>query len=105
MPDGTRSYPARRYPIFGNDLGAVEIRIGTTEFECIGLAPPDDHPHVYLNMGERENILCPYCATAFRFDPKLGRCEASPAACGYAGPPIHGMPDVGRPLPEAVGSA
>jgi uncharacterized Zn-finger protein len=105
MADGTRSNAAQRYPTYRNDDGALEIRIGTTEFACIGLAPPDDHPHIYLNMGDRKNILCPYCATAYRFDPTLGGCEASPAACGYTGSPIRGMPEIGRRPLEAAGSA
>jgi uncharacterized Zn-finger protein len=54
---------------FRNDHGAPEIRIGLREFECIGAAPPHDHPHIYLDMGENDAILCPYCATLFRFDP------------------------------------
>ena len=32
--------------------------------------------HVYINMGEQDAILCPYCATRFRFDPRLGPSEA-----------------------------
>jgi uncharacterized Zn-finger protein len=103
MPNGTRSSPARRHATYRNDDGALEIRIGAREFECIGLAPPDDHPHVYLNMGERMNILCPYCATAYRFDPKLGRREADPASSAYVGAPMRGMPEAGRRPLEAVG--
>jgi uncharacterized Zn-finger protein len=103
MPDGTRSNAARRHPAYRNDDGALEIRIGTTEFECIGLAPPDDHPHVYLNMGEQVSILCPYCATAYCFDPKLGHCEADPASSAYVGVPVSGMPEPGRRPLEAVG--
>jgi hypothetical protein len=38
---------------------------------CVGESPPQDHPHVYINMGEADTILCPYCATRFRFDPRL----------------------------------
>ena len=26
---------------------------------CIGESPPQDHPHVYINMGEADTILCP----------------------------------------------
>ena len=29
-------------------------------------------------MGEADTILCPYCGTAFRFDPGLTPLEASP---------------------------
>jgi hypothetical protein len=41
------------------------------EFECIGESPPQDHPYVYINMGEADTILCPYCGTRFIFDPRL----------------------------------
>jgi uncharacterized Zn-finger protein len=105
MPDGALSYAAPCQPTHRNDGGALEIRIGTREFECIGLAPPDDHPHVYLNMGERENILCPYCATAYRFDPKLGHCEANPPACENVASSIRDTPEIGPCLLEPVGSA
>jgi len=59
------------YPKFKNDRGVPEICIGVREFMCIGESPPQDHPHVYINMGEADTILCPYCATRFRFDPRL----------------------------------
>jgi len=35
--------------------------------KCIGVSPPQDHPHIYINMGEADTILCPYCGTRFRF--------------------------------------
>ena len=40
--------------------------------------PPQDHPHVYINMGETDTILCPYCGTRFRFDPQLAPRDADP---------------------------
>ena len=66
------------YLKFRNDRGVVEIRIGVREFKCIGVSPPQDHPHVYINMGEADTILCPYCTTRFRFDPRLTRLDADP---------------------------
>jgi uncharacterized Zn-finger protein len=56
------------YPKFRNARGVPEICIGVKQFMCIGESPPQDHPHVYINMGEADTILCPYCATRFRFD-------------------------------------
>lgn len=53
------------HPKFHNDLGVPEIHIDVREFECIGASPPHDHPHIYLDMGENDAILCPYCATKF----------------------------------------
>src|SRR2546421_4297233 len=54
------------YPKFKNDRGVPEICIGVKEFMCIGESPPQDHSHIYINMGEADTILCPYCATRFR---------------------------------------
>jgi uncharacterized Zn-finger protein len=63
------------YPKFRNDRGVPEICIGVKEFMCIGESLPQDHPHVYINMGEADTILCPYCATRFCFDPRLTLLE------------------------------
>jgi len=71
------------YPKFHNAVGALVVRIGSREFKCIGDKPPQDHPHVYLNMGDVSEIVCPYCSTLFRFDPSLGVNEADPADCAY----------------------
>jgi uncharacterized Zn-finger protein len=68
-------------PVFSNPLGVRRIEIGVTSFDCIGLLPPDDHPHVYLNMGEHADIQCPYCSTRYRFNPALGWNETTPANC------------------------
>jgi uncharacterized Zn-finger protein len=71
------------YPKFQNEVGAPMVRIGCHEFECVGDKPPQDHPHIYLNMGDVGEIVCPYCSTLFRFDPTLGAREADPADCAY----------------------
>ena len=72
------------YPKFRNDRGVPEICIGVKEFMCIGESPPQDHPHVYINMGEAGTILCPYCATRFRFDPRLTASDADPPDSFFA---------------------
>ena len=72
------------YLKFRNDRGVPEIRIGVREFKCIGVSPPQDHPHVYINMGEADTILCPYCATRFRFDPRLTPLDADPPDSFFA---------------------
>jgi uncharacterized Zn-finger protein len=59
------------YAKFRNDNGVPEIRIGIKEFKCIGVSPPQDHPHIYLDMGSDDTIQCPYCATSFRRDAEL----------------------------------
>ena len=63
---------------FKNDRGVPEIRIGAKEFKYAGASDPQDHPHIYLNMGSAETILCPYCATSFCYDPRLEPHEADP---------------------------
>jgi len=75
---------AGRYPKFQNDLAVPEIRIGRREFNCIGASPPHDHPHVYINMGDRDTILCPYCATRYRYDARLGPFDAVPQDSFFA---------------------
>jgi uncharacterized Zn-finger protein len=43
--------------LFRNDGGVKVIRIGVKDFGCIGETPPQDHPHVYLELGVQEQIL------------------------------------------------
>ena len=78
--------PAGAYLKFRNDRGVREICIGVKEFKCIGESPPQDHPHIYINMGEADTInmgeadtiLGPYCGTGFRFDPRLTPLDTEP---------------------------
>ena len=71
------------YAKFKNDGGVSEVRIGVKEFKCAGASAPQDHPHIYLEMGEAETILCPYCGTLFRYDPRIGPGEADPPDCVF----------------------
>ncbi len=64
-----------------NDNGIAEIQIGMREIICIGASPPHDHPHVYLNMGLSEAMMCPYCATSFCFTPMLAPDGVTPIDC------------------------
>jgi uncharacterized Zn-finger protein len=68
-------------PHFHNDPGIPVIEIGAHEFMCVGATPPYDHPHVFLDMGDENEIICPYCSTLYRFDEKLDPHEARPASC------------------------
>jgi uncharacterized Zn-finger protein len=70
------------YPKFHNEIGVPIVRIGCHEFECIG-EPPQDHPHIYLNMGDASEIVCASCSTLFCFDPTLGGREANPVDCAW----------------------
>ena len=71
-------------PHFHNDAGVAVIEIGAREFMCIGANPPLDHPHVFLDMGGDNEIICPYCSTLCRHDPSLDPRAARPAECAYA---------------------
>jgi uncharacterized Zn-finger protein len=71
------------YPKFKNDLGVREIRIGARQFACIGASPPNDHPHVYLDMGESDRIVCPYCSTVFLYTSALAPFAADPPECVF----------------------
>jgi uncharacterized Zn-finger protein len=82
----SRELQMEGYPKFHNEVGVPIVRIGCRQFECIGDKPPQDHPHIYLNMGGASEIVCPYCSTLFRFDGSLGAHEADPRDCAYAGP-------------------
>jgi uncharacterized Zn-finger protein len=92
MSDAQPIHQTRKYPKFRNDHAAPEVRIGVREFNCVGVSPPQDHPHVYLNMGSQDTILCPYCVTLFRFDPRLGPSEANPQDCVYTDPLASNLP-------------
>lgn len=93
---------------FHNEIGAGRIKVGAKDFMCIGALPPFDHPHVFVNMGETNEAICPYCATKFVFDPNLdGGCD--PPECAYTweretafeGPEPRPAPYEARPAPPA----
>ena len=58
-------------PHFHNDAGVSVIEIGSQEFMCVGANPPFDHPHVFLDLGNDNEIICPYCSTLYRFAADL----------------------------------
>jgi uncharacterized Zn-finger protein len=68
-------------PHFHNTPGVPVIEIGAKEFQCVGETPPFDHPHVFLDMGEADEIICPYCSTLYRYDASLGSHSARPPEC------------------------
>jgi uncharacterized Zn-finger protein len=70
-------------PHFHNDAGVSVIEIGAREFMCVGAKPPLDHPHVFLDMGDDHEIICPYCSTLYRHDPTLDPHAARPPECAY----------------------
>ena len=68
-------------PHFHNDPGVAVIEIGARKFMCVGAKPPFDHPHVFLDMGGDQEIICPYCSTLYRHDPALDAHAARPESC------------------------
>jgi len=70
-------------PHFHNSDGLARIDIGAREFMCVGALPPFDHPHVYLDMGDESEIVCPYCSTHFVFNSKLKAGMADPQSAVF----------------------
>ena len=68
-------------PHFHNDAGVSVIEIGSQEFMCVGANPPFDHPHVFLDLGNDNEIICPYCSTLYRYAADLKPGEARPPEC------------------------
>jgi uncharacterized Zn-finger protein len=70
-------------PHFQNDAGHPVVEVGVKEFMCVGATEPFDHPHVFLDMGDDVEKVCPYCSTLYRFNPALHAAETRPAGCAY----------------------
>ena len=68
-------------PHFHNEPGVPVIEIGAKKFMCIGALPPQDHPHVFCDMGEDVEYVCPYCSTLYRHNPALAPNQAYPSEC------------------------
>ena len=66
-------------PHFHNTEGLKRIEVGSKEFMCVGALPPFDHPHVFLDMGKEDEIVCPYCSTLYKHNPMLSATESKPA--------------------------
>ena len=65
-------------PHFQNDSGVGAVSIGVREFMCVGAAAPFDHPHVFLDMGDDDEMVCPFCSTLYRYRPALAAAETDP---------------------------
>jgi uncharacterized Zn-finger protein len=68
-------------PHFHNDLGVPIIQIGAKKFMCMGAL----HPHVFCDMGEDVEYVCPYCSTLYRHNPALAPNKALPTQCEFHG--------------------
>lgn len=69
-------------PHFHNQPGVPHVRIGVREFMCTGALPPFDHPHVFIDMGSSDDVVCSYCSSHYVFDASLGR-GCVPPECEY----------------------
>lgn len=73
---------ANNLPHFHNNPKASRVRIGAKKFMRISDLPPFDHPHIFIDMRERNEIACPYCSALYAYDRRLtGKCE--PAECAF----------------------
>lgn len=68
-------------PHLANDQGVEKIAVGVKEFQCMGARPPFDHPHVFLDMGQDTQVLCPYCSTLYVHDERLHADQTEPEGC------------------------
>jgi uncharacterized Zn-finger protein len=81
LPSGVNIMSDHVVPHFHNDAGVSVIEIGSQEFMCVGANPPFDHPHVFLDLGNDNEIICPYCSTLYRYAADLAAGEARPPEC------------------------
>ena len=70
-------------PHFRNDAGVATIEIGAKAFMCTGATHPFDHPHIFLDMGRDEAVICPYCSTRYEYAPSFSPDASNPAECAY----------------------
>ena len=68
-------------PHFQTNVGVPRIEIGVKEFMCVGANPPYDHPHIFLDMGDDNEKVCPYCSTHFVFNDTLDTEATIPQGC------------------------
>ena len=69
-------------PHFHNQPGVRSVRVGAREFMCVGALPPFDHPHIFSDMGDSPEAICPYCSTLYVYDASL-HGHSDPAECEF----------------------
>jgi uncharacterized Zn-finger protein len=70
-------------PHFHNEPGVAVVEVGAKEFMCIGAKPPFDHPHIFLDMGDENEIICSYCSTLYRHSTALAGGACRPVECKW----------------------
>ncbi|MHA1523824.1 MAG: zinc-finger domain-containing protein [Alphaproteobacteria bacterium] len=73
----------KNIPYFRNDTGVETIQVGASGFMCTGASTPFDHPHIFLDMGKDDTIICPYCSTRFQKNANFSATQVDPAECAY----------------------
>lgn len=71
-------------PHYHNDQGHQIVEIGVKEFMCIGANAPFDHPHIFLDMGDDSEKVCPYCSTLYKHNKMLKGDVTEPAGCAVS---------------------
>ena len=72
------------YLKFRNDRGVPEICIGVREFECIGVSPPQDHPHIYIDNGWGGHDPLSLLRHAVPFRSSIGTAQCDPPDSFFA---------------------
>lgn len=57
-------------PVSENKPTGKEVLVSVKKFMCVGAPAPFDHPHIFLNMGDGFEKLCPYCSALYRLDTR-----------------------------------
>lgn len=70
-----------KVPYLANDAGVERIIVGAKGIMCMGARAPNDHPHVFLDMGGGTQTLCSYCSTLYVYDDRLESDESDPPGC------------------------
>lgn len=47
------------------------LHVNSKKVSCDGGKGASQHPLVYLNMGEKDSVICPYCSRYFTVSKKL----------------------------------
>lgn len=71
LPDLMTTELRRLHLSVEHDAGITDVRIGVTEFNCVGGVPLREHAHVFLAMGDDGTVRCPVCKTVFHFDSSI----------------------------------
>lgn len=77
QPDRMTSEIRRLHLSVEHDAGVTEVRVGVTEFNCIGGVPLREHAHVFLTMGSDGTVRCPVCKIIFHFDSSIPPLRAA----------------------------